>query len=217
MSEKTVSIVTFGNHFYALDIRTNKTSHVSPITIKIALYLIINFIFKTSMQILKTILGPMLSYVLYYYDIFSDVYNTIISFQNCQPEFGAISLVIIVTSYLTTVVCLKYTRKETFTSSLCYPFKHSKNTLNTIKNNFMAIYRMEELPQESKEEMIFGHQVVFLEALSESILQICMSCIKIRQYGISADYFEAFMQVSGLLTSIISTCLAFSKVRKILE
>ena len=217
MSEKTVSIVTFGNHFYALDIRTNQISHVSPITIKIALYLIINFIFKTSMQILKTIFGPMLSHVMYYYDIFSDVYNTIISFQNCQPEFGAISLVIIVTSYLTTVVCLKYTRKETLISSLCYPFKLSKHTLKRIKNNFMAIYRMEELPEESKEEMIFGHQVVFLEALSESILQICMSCIKLRRYGISTDYFEAFMQMSGLLTSIISICLAFSKVRKLHE
>ena len=81
----------------------------------------------------------------------------------------------------------------------------------------MAIYKMEELPEESKEDTIFGHQVVFLEALSESILQIGMSCIKLRRYGISTDYFEAFMQMSGLLTSIISICLAFSKVRKLHE
>ena len=186
---------------------------VSPITIKIALYIIINFTFKASMQILKTIFGPMLSHVLYYFDIFSDVSNTMISFQNCQPVFGAISLVIIMTSYLTTVVCLKYTRKDTLISSLCYPFKHSKNTLTMIKNNFAAIFRMEELAEESEEDKIFGHQIVFLEALSESILQICMSCVKLRQYGISTNYFEAFMQTSGLLTSIISTCIAFSKVR----
>ena len=143
------------------------------------------------MQVLKTIFGPMFSHVMYYYDIFSDVYNAIISFQNCQPEFGTISLVIIVTSYITTVVCLKYTRKETLISSLCYPFKLSKNTYKRIKNNFMAIYKMEELPEESKEDIIFVHQVVFLESLSESILQIATSCIKLRQYGISTDYFEA--------------------------
>ena len=186
---------------------------MSPMTIDIAIYITINFIFKAS----KQISGPIISYALYNYDIFSDVSNAIISFQNCQPKFGAISLIIIMTSYFTTAACLKYTRNDTLISSLCYPFQHSKNTLTLIKNSFVAIYRKEKLPEESTEDKIFGHQIVFLEALSESILQICISCIKLRQYGISTNYFEAFMQMSGLLTSIISTCLAFSKVRKICE
>ena len=167
---------------------------------------------QTLRKIVQTICGPIFAYVLYYYDVLSDFINTITLFKNCQPLFASISLMIIFTSYLTTVIYLKYVMKETLISSLCYPLRHGRNIFNMVKQNCFAIYKNKELPKESEDEKKFSHHIVFMEAISESVLQVCMSCMIIRQFGISTNVFESFMQLSGLITSLVSICLAFSKV-----
>ena len=168
---------------------------------------------QTLRKIVQTICGPIFAYVLYYYDILSDFINTITLFNNCQPLFASISLMIIFTSYLTTVLYLKYMVKETLYSSLSYPLRHGRNIFNIVKQNCFAIYKNKDLPKESEADKSFSHHIVFIEATSESVLQVCMSCIILRQFGISTKPFESFMQLSGLITSLVSICLAFSKVR----
>ena len=63
---------------------------------------------------------------------------------------------------------------------------------------------------ESEEHKIFSHQIAFMEALSESIPQLCLSCLVIREFGLNPS--SAFRQLSSLLSSLTSTLLAFSKV-----
>ena len=88
--------------------------------------------------------------------------------------------------------------------------RHGNELFKIVKQNCLAIYKDEELPMESEEHKIFCHQITFMEALSESILQLCLSCLVIREFGLNP--FSAFRQLSSLISSLVSTVLAFSKV-----
>ena len=79
-------------------------------------------------------------------------------------------------------------------------------------NPYLAIKNGKTLPQESEEELIYAHYVQFIESLTESLLQLCLSLLVLREYGISPNAFNGFMQLSGLLTSLLSVCVSFSKV-----
>ena len=163
-------------------------------------------------KIAQTIFGPVLGYGLYYYDLGSDIWNTVTYFRNCHSHFGMFSIIIMVTSYFSTVTYLRLRMKKKISSALFYPFEHSTNILKQVKFSFSAIFKGKKLPDESDDEKIYAHHVTFMEAITESILQLCLSCLVLREYGLSNVTTERFGQVSGLFSSLLSICLAFAKV-----
>ena len=171
---------------------------------------------KLITQITKTLCGPVLTYGLYYSDQLTDAFNTINLFNNCHKWFGICSIVIMSSSYITTVLFLKIWMKQNICLAIRYPFEHSKNLLQQIELNWKAMKKGEKLTAVPEEHLIFEHYVSFCAALSESILQLCLSCFIIREFGISSNHFEAFMQLSGILTSLFSVCHCFAKVRSII-
>ena len=164
-----------------------------------------------------TLVGPVYKYGLYYVDISSDFFSMVNLFLNCHYKYGVISLTIMGTSYLTTVVYLKLRMKEDLYSALKYPIKHSKHMIQQIKSNCIAIHNGEDQTYESREDKIYSHIISYIEATSESILQLALSCLVIREFGISPDPWEKCVQYVGLITSLISVSLAFAQVKKQLK
>ena len=161
----------------------------------------------------KSLIIPLLTYCVYYYDILTDLLNAITLFQNCHKYLGMTSISIIFSSYITTLLYLKFQMEEKITVALLYPFHYSKNLLKIIKCKLLAITKGEEVPEESHKEKVFMENISFIEATSESVLQLCLNCLTLREFGTSADLFEKFIQLSGLSTSLLSIVLAFAKVR----
>jgi hypothetical protein len=95
--------------------------------------------------------------------------------------------------------------------ALCFPIYHIANIFDQIKNNNIAILNGDELPEEPTTTKTFAYQIVFLETTSESVLQLCLSCLVIRQFGLSVDSTERFIQVTGLVSSLLSICISFGQ------
>ena len=70
-----------------------------------------------------TLSGPIFTYGLYYFDIFSDFFFMITLFMNCHYYYGLTSLSIICLSYTTTAIFVKFKFNIEFQKSLCYPLK----------------------------------------------------------------------------------------------
>ena len=178
------------------------------------------FIAETCMQRLKesllkivlTLSGPIFTYGLYYFDIFSDFFFMITLFMNCHKYYGITSLTIICLSYATTAVFIKFRFNIEFKKSLCYPLNHGKNLLIQVKDSIMSIWNGKPFPDESEESKVFGHHIAFMEAMSESMPQLCLQLIVLREFGVSKEPFQSFTQSSCLISSLISICLLFSKV-----
>ena len=171
----------------------------------------------TLVKIFLTLSGPILTSGLYYTDIISDILFMLTLFLNCHTFYCTASLSIILLSYATTVVFLKFKFNIKFKLALCYPFKYSKNLFCHLKDSIMAIWRGDPLPEESEESKVFGHHIAFLETMSESVPQLCLQLIVLREFGLSKDIFQAFTQTTALYSSVIATCLLFSKVSKNLQ
>ena len=159
-----------------------------------------------------TLSGPIFTYGLYYFDIFSDFFFMITLFMNCHKYYGIISLSIICVSYATTSIFVKFKFNIEFKKSLCYPLKHSQNLLNQLRDSVMSIWKGEPYPDEAEEAKVFGHHIAFLEAMSESMPQLCLQLLVLREFGVSKEPFQSFTQSSCLISSLISICLLFSKV-----
>ena len=97
--------------------------------------------------------------------------------------------------------------------AIIYPFKHGKNLRKIIKRKSLAVIRGEEVSEPTHKEKVFMHNLSFIEASSESVLQLCLNCVIFREFGTSTDPFQKFIQLSGLVTSLISVVLAFAQVR----
>ena len=136
----------------------------------------------------------------------------IMLFTNCHKYYGITSLSIICVSYATTAAFVKFKFNIEFKKSLCFPLKHSKNLLHHLKDSIMCIWKGEPFPDESEESKVFGHHIAFLETMSESMPQLCLQLIVLRQFGVSKEPFQSFTQSSSLYSSLISICLLFSKV-----
>ena len=167
---------------------------------------------ESPVKIVLTLSGPIFTYGLYYFDIFSDFFHMISLFNNCHKYYGIISLSIICLSYATTAAFVTFKFHTKFTKSLCYPLQHSKNLLHQLKDSVMSIWDGKSFPDELEESKVFGHHIAFLEAMSESIPQLCLQLIVLREFGISKEPFQSFTQSSCLFSSLISICLLFSKV-----
>ena len=163
-------------------------------------------------KIVMSFLGPIKTSGLYYYDIYTDFYLMQTLFNNCHDHYAYISLVIIITSYITTVLFLIFKGNQKPIIALCFPIYHIANIFDQIKNNNIAILNGDELPEEPNATKTFAYQIVFLETTSESVLQLCLSCLVIRQFGLSIDSTERFIQVTGLVSSLLSICISFGQV-----
>ena len=163
-------------------------------------------------KILLTIIGPLLTYGLYYFDLYSDTYNMITLFVNCHFYYGLTSLTIMLISYISTAMFLKYKFNQDFKKALLYPYYHGQNLCICTKNNVLAIWNGQPLPEESEESKLFGHYVAFFEAMTESMPQLCLQLIVLRIFGLSTQSFESFNQTLSLYSSLLSFCLLFSKV-----
>ena len=168
----------------------------------------------TCMKTILTIIGPFCSLVvLYYGDLLSDIINMITLHQNCHYKYFVLSLAILVLSYLTTVLYLRFNLNETWRRAVFYHGIHVKYYILQIHRNYKAIWRQgEQLPEELEEEKNYAHNISFLEVTSESIPQLCLQIVVLREFGISTDAREGFFQVTGLVTSLVSFCLLFAKV-----
>ena len=169
---------------------------------------------KLWMKIILKIIGPFGSLVvLYYGDLFSDVFNMMTLYRNCHFKYFGLSFAILVVSYFTTVLYLRFNLNETWRRAVSYHGIHVKHYLLQINRDYNAVWRKgEELPEELEEEKNFAHNISFLEATSESIPQLCLQIVVLREFGISTTAREGFFQVTGLVTSLVSFCLLFAKV-----
>ena len=70
----------------------------------------------------------------------------------------------------------------------------------------------EELEEEDQEKRQFAHHLSFIEAMSESVFQLCLSCLVLREYGISTSNYTKFVQLSSLVTSVLAITHEFAKV-----
>ena len=95
-----------------------------------------------------------------------------------------------------------------------YPFYHGRHLFNQMKANTIAICRGEELPNEPEEEKSYGHCIIFFETMTESLMQLCLNALILREFGLSPNGYERSNQISGLFSSLISIVLLFAKVRK---
>ena len=163
-------------------------------------------------KIILSFLGPIKTSGLYYYDIYTDFYLMQTLFNNCHPNYGYASLVIIFTSYITTVLFLTFRGNQKPIIALCFPIYHIANIFDQIKNNNIAILNGDELPEEPNAAKRFAYQIVFLESTSESVLQLCLNCLVIRQFGLSVNSTERFIQVTGLFSSLMCICISFGQV-----
>ena len=77
----------------------------------------------------------------------------------------------------------------------------------------IAIWNGEPFPDEPEKSKVFGHHIAFLETMSESVPQLCLQLIILRQFGLSKNVFQALTQTTALYSSIIATCILFAKVR----
>ena len=94
-----------------------------------------------------------------------------------------------------------------------YPYHHGRNLLGQLKANTIAIWNGEELKEETHQDKLYGHCIVFMETMTESLMQLCLNALVLREFGLSPNEYEASNQVSGLVSSFISIILLFAKVR----
>ena len=94
-----------------------------------------------------------------------------------------------------------------------FPYHHGRNLFNQTKANTMAIWRGEELPEQNEKDKLYGHCIIFLETMTESLMQLCLSTLVLREFGLSPNHSQASNQISGLFSSLISIILVFAKVR----
>ena len=167
----------------------------------------------TCKNICITAFGPVLDYGLYYFDIFSDAKFASTMKDNCHQKFFRASVSIAVTSYLLTVFFLRYHLNESWKRAFLYPYLLGRNLWNHMKRNIRSICKGQEIPEVSEEEKRYGHCISFFEATTESILQLSISCLLLREFGLSPNDFDRFNQLSGLGSSLMSIVLLFSKVR----
>ena len=155
----------------------------------------------------------MLDYGLYYYDIYADAVLSNTLRRNCHDNYFLACVSIMVSSYILTAAYLKHHFNEPTKRAVFYPFYHRRTLFRHIKRNVLAIWQGCNLPEEPAEEKRHTHSVMFIEAISESLPQLSLSCLLIREFGLSSNSYEKFNQISGLCSSLMSLILLFAKVR----
>ena len=81
-----------------------------------------------------------------------------------------------------------------------------------MKNTLTALIRCQQFPEMPHEEFDIMKKIFFMEAITESILQLCLSCLVLRAYGISSDATTMASQILNLTTSLVSVVISFGNV-----
>ena len=76
------------------------------------------------MQIFVLTIGPIRSYGFYHYDVMTDYLQTYNYFANCQYDYGITSLIVMLSSYIATVLHLKFFLEQDLLVAIKYPFIH---------------------------------------------------------------------------------------------
>ena len=79
----------------------------------------------------------------------------------------------------------------------------------TISKDISDGREWSEMPQE---EMTFVKKVAFMESISESTLQLIISCLVLRSYGTSSDAYSLAVQIFSFVMSLISIVTSFGSV-----
>ena len=103
--------------------------------------------------------------------------------------------------------------QETWRKAIMYPYHHGRNLFSQLKANTISIWRGEELPEEPQQDKLYGHCIMFFETMSESMMQLCLNSVIIREFGLSPNVYERSNQISGLVSSLLSVIILFAKVR----
>ena len=146
-----------------------------------------------------TSIFKILEFGLYFADVVSDIQLAIFFYLNCHYLYCLFSSLTLLTSYVTTVIFL-FRRKlcPDWKSAVIYPYFHFKQLFRGVCNW--------EKPEEMARNRVFSHQITFIEATSESTLQLFFSVLVIRQFGVCQT-----IQIASPLLSIISLYLNFAK------
>ena len=80
---------------------------------------------KILLQLLVLVVGPIRAYGLYHYDIITDVLQTYNFFANCQWKYAIGSILIMLSSYVTTVCHLIFSRNQETLVAIRYPYFHT--------------------------------------------------------------------------------------------
>ena len=75
-----------------------------------------------------------------------------------------------------------------------------------------ALKKGELPPDDSQENLILAHDVSFNEATTESVQQMSLNFVILRQYGIAFSTYSKVSQFLSLGVSMISIILSFTKV-----
>lgn len=75
-----------------------------------------------------------------------------------------------------------------------------------------ALKKGQEMPEEPEEDGKLRRNVFFMVTITESIPQLLMSCLVLRSFGISVDFFTKMFQLSSFMLSSVSPCFAFGDV-----
>ena len=79
------------------------------------------------------------------------------------------------------------------------------------------IYHGREWSEMPKDEMIFMKKVAFVESISESTLQLIVSCLVLRSYGMSTDPFSLTVQITSFVMSFVSIVTCFGSVSRCIQ
>ena len=88
------------------------------------------------------------------------------------------------------------------------------NVLNYTRTCWRALKKDEKIPEEPEDDSKLRKNVSFMVTITESIPQLLMSCLVLRSFGISVDFFTRMCQLFSFSTSSISPCFAFGGVSK---
>ena len=93
-----------------------------------------------------------------------------------------------------------------------YKFLCRSNVLTYTRLCWKALKKGQEMLQEPEEDAKLRKNICFMVTITESIPQLLMSCLVLRSFGMSVDFFTKMFQLFSLMTSSVSPCFAFGDV-----
>ena len=136
---------------------------------------------------------------LYFADYTSDILLAVDLNSNCHFKYMYASITIMISSYLTTVTYLIRRKLASgWINAAMYPYFHLRNLVRNITGN--------ENPNEEVFNSVYGHHIKFIESTSESAMQLFLSCLVLREFGI-----ESKIRILSPILSIISLYVSFAK------
>ena len=126
--------------------------------------------------------------ILYYTDLFSDIYLAIELFRACHYKYASFSLAIIFVSYVTIAILLKIRKlAPTWSSAFSYPYHLGQIHSNYIKSLYNCFVHDGQIPQMSEQHELYAHNVKYIEAVTESLQQLCLACL----VGVESNFWDS--------------------------